>query len=193
MIQTDENIAAIRCEIFARAGESLADALRAVKTPEARQHAREVIGAAKMARKWARELRKMHAENGAEAVSEKPTMETDTEMVMCDCGVDYVPVALARALERERDEAREALAARTKQMGVACMKHDLTHALACGYCEKELREALRELVRLKDLHDRIENFAFATRAHVIEARANYDHDKPLAWERARALLGKGAG
>ena len=47
-------------------------------------------------------------------------------------------------LERERDELREALAARRKQMGVACMKHDLTHSLACGHCYAELTQVLRE-------------------------------------------------
>ena len=45
------------------------------------------------------------------------------------------------------------LNARAKQIGVACMKHDLIHALACGYCLREaerqrdeLAEALRKLL-----------------------------------------------
>jgi hypothetical protein len=48
--------------------------------------------------------------------------------------------------ERERDELREALAARRKQMGVACMKHDLTHSLACGRCYAELVDALQAVL-----------------------------------------------
>jgi hypothetical protein len=45
--------------------------------------------------------------------------------------------------ERQRNELAEALRVRTKQLGVACMTHDLTHALACGHCFRELAETLR--------------------------------------------------
>ncbi len=49
-------------------------------------------------------------------------------------------VEFARKLERQRDEAISALKARSRQIGVACEKHDLIHALECGYCFKEMRE-----------------------------------------------------
>jgi len=44
----------------------------------------------------------------------------------------------------EIDTLREELKKRAKQIGVACMKHDLTHSLACGHCHAELRELVRE-------------------------------------------------
>lgn len=50
-----------------------------------------------------------------------------------------------RKAEQTRDELAAALAARNKQLGVACTTHDLTHALACGHCFDELAAALREL------------------------------------------------
>ena len=58
--ETIERIASIRCEILSKAAESLASALDDVKSPEARQHAKEARGAAKMARAWKRELMKIH-------------------------------------------------------------------------------------------------------------------------------------
>jgi chromosome segregation ATPase len=48
------------------------------------------------------------------------------------------------AAQMDRDTLREELAKRAKQLGVACMTHDLTHSLACGHCHKELRELVRE-------------------------------------------------
>ena len=50
----------------------------------------------------------------------------------------------ARELARQRRE----LERRAKQLGVACDKHDLTHALACGRC---LDEARRELAEAREL------------------------------------------
>jgi hypothetical protein len=55
----------------------------------------------------------------------------------------YCYAEFARQLERELAAAQEALAARNKQLGVACMKHDLTHSLACGHCFAARDESLR--------------------------------------------------
>jgi hypothetical protein len=60
MILTDEYVAECRCMAFVRAAESLASALREIGTPEAKQHAKEALGAGKIARQWARELSKEH-------------------------------------------------------------------------------------------------------------------------------------
>ena len=50
-------------------------------------------------------------------------------------------------------ELEESLKIRTKQIGVACLKHDLTHSLACGRCFAE-QQALIEVAReaLSDAH-----------------------------------------
>ena len=40
---------------------------------------------------------------------------------------------------------QDALKVRSKQIGVACMKHDLTHRLACGHCYKQLQDALEQV------------------------------------------------
>lgn len=55
-----------------------------------------------------------------------------------------------------------------------------------------LRAALRELVRLKDLHDRLEEWPRSVYAGYPEACEEYKTKKPLAWARARALLDKEA-
>ena len=44
----------------------------------------------------------------------------------------------------ELDRLRRELAKRAKQLGVACDKHDLTHALACGHCLADVRRELAE-------------------------------------------------
>lgn len=49
-------------------------------------------------------------------------------------------------LRAENATLREELRKRAKQIGVACMKHDLTHSLACGHCHEELRELVREVI-----------------------------------------------
>lgn len=46
------------------------------------------------------------------------------------------------ALEAELAATRKALEARTKQLGVACTRHDLHHTLACGHCLEEAERAL---------------------------------------------------
>jgi hypothetical protein len=48
--------------------------------------------------------------------------------------------------ERERDMLVEALKERLKQIGVACLKHDLIHSLVCGVCHSELKGQRDELV-----------------------------------------------
>lgn len=60
--QTYESIAAIYCRDLAEAADRAAYTLRDVGTKEARQHAREADGAAKIARGWARELERQHRE-----------------------------------------------------------------------------------------------------------------------------------
>ena len=57
-----------------------------------------------------------------------------------------------RAVAADRDAARAevgrltaALQVRSKQIGVACLKHDLTHSLACGHCAAESRAEVAEL------------------------------------------------
>jgi hypothetical protein len=44
------------------------------------------------------------------------------------------------AMTAQHEGLRKALEARNKQLGVACLKHDLTHSLACGHCFAELRK-----------------------------------------------------
>jgi len=59
----------------------------------------------------------------------------------------------------------------------------------------ELREALRELVRLKDLHDRIDKYermlSDQPLDEYLQERADYKRGKPLAWDKARAILAAG--
>ena len=50
-------------------------------------------------------------------------------------------------------------------------------------------EILRELVRLKDLHDRIECIAFETMDEYRAAVTEYNQKKPAAWAAARKSLG----
>ena len=57
---TVESVAAIYCRDLAKAADRAAYTLRDVGTKEARQHAKEARGAAKMARAWERELMKIH-------------------------------------------------------------------------------------------------------------------------------------
>jgi hypothetical protein len=55
---------------------------------------------------------------------------------------------------------------------------------------EQLRAAIAELVRLKDLHDSLEGAGFETHVEWLKLTAkqrDYDTNKPLAWERARAL------
>ncbi len=71
----------------------------------------------------------------------------------------------------------------------------------CGILLKEidqLRSALRELVRLKDLHDSCEDQTYwSTRAVSEETltqlrawEADYAENKPLAWSAARDIVGE---
>lgn len=48
--------------------------------------------------------------------------------------------SLAVDVLRDYKRLRRELEKRAKQLGVACDKHDLTHALACGRCLAEARE-----------------------------------------------------
>lgn len=58
--QTLENIAAIKLKILVQAIESAEAALRDVSSLECNAHAKELSGAAKIARTWIKGLRKMH-------------------------------------------------------------------------------------------------------------------------------------
>jgi len=53
---------------------------------------------------------------------------------------------------------------------------------------RELEAGLRKLVRLKDLHDRIEDYDRAPHVGLGTEIDEYRRCKPLAWDRARALL-----
>lgn len=46
-------------------------------------------------------------------------------------------------LESEKVALEKELQTRAKQIGVACLRHDLTHSLACGRCLNIAVEALR--------------------------------------------------
>jgi flagellar biosynthesis chaperone FliJ len=54
-----------------------------------------------------------------------------------------------KQLEQDLKEAKAELIKRNKQLGVACLEHDLVHSLCCGHCleqaEKQ-RDKLAELV-----------------------------------------------
>lgn len=54
-------------------------------------------------------------------------------------------VAKISDLLHERDRLRKELKKRAKQLGVACIEHDLTHALACGRCLAEANARIAEL------------------------------------------------
>ena len=85
------------------------------------------------------------------------------------------------------------------------MPEDLADALNLSdEIERDLtacRAALRELVALKDLHDRIDAldwslYTFADAERANELQAEYGRRKPLAWSAARAILqstGEGEG
>lgn len=93
-------------------------------------------------------------------------------------------VELAKQCKTERDAALKALATRTKQMGVACMEHDLTHSLACGHCYAEALEALRALVGDLDLRAELH----------AKLRGEDEVRVPVSdgiLQRARAILAKG--
>ncbi len=70
-----------------------------------------------------------------------------------DPAVGTIPPRLFRAAADELDRLRRELEKRAKQLGVACDKHDLTHALACGRCladaRREPAEARRDAARLE--------------------------------------------
>ena len=40
------------------------------------------------------------------------------------------------------EQMKTELVRRANQVGVACLKHDLTHSLACGHCLEEARSSL---------------------------------------------------
>ena len=76
----------------------------------------------------------------------------------CNKAADALEAADKRIAELEAE-----LQKRAKQIGVACMTHDLTHSLACGRClteaERNLavaREALKEVIAWSQLRT-IEN------------------------------------
>lgn len=59
---TAENVAAIRLAALAKEMNAVAYVLADVQSSEARAKARELRGAAKIARQWVRELKKLHRE-----------------------------------------------------------------------------------------------------------------------------------
>lgn len=58
-------------------------------------------------------------------------------------------------LTAELADYRKALEVRNKQLGVACMKHDLVHSLACGICLTETRDLAEHLAILAE-QERVE-------------------------------------
>lgn len=58
----------------------------------------------------------------------------------------------------------------------------------------ELADALRELVRLKDLHDRIDDadkgVTYIHPRELADMRDDYRENKPKAWDNARPLLAR---
>lgn len=49
---------------------------------------------------------------------------------------------IIQKLQQENEKLKNELAIRAKQIGVACLRHDLTHSLACGRCLEKAIEAL---------------------------------------------------
>ncbi len=54
-------------------------------------------------------------------------------------------------LQAEIERLKEALQVRSKQIGVACLKHDLTHALACGHCHANAQAEIARLQRVVEV------------------------------------------
>jgi len=104
----------------------------------------------------------------------------------------------ARDLQIERDDLRVMWERESTALGAAIGQRDRISAIAednrARYVtaereRDELREALRELVRLKDLKDWIEQLPRgASYGGYIAANNEYDVKKPLAWDKARAIL-----
>jgi hypothetical protein len=47
-------------------------------------------------------------------------------------------------------DLEDSLSVRSKQIGVACLKHDLIHSLKCGRCYSELEEQLATVEKERD-------------------------------------------
>ncbi len=62
---TAENVSAIRLKGLAGQMDGVAYVLAEVEGPQARQKAKELRGAAKIAHRWARELEKLHRAKAA--------------------------------------------------------------------------------------------------------------------------------
>ena len=58
------------------------------------------------------------------------------------------------------------------------------------WLQPDATQALRELVRLKALHDRIESYGNPIFVGLGEMISEYARDKPIAWDKARALLAR---
>jgi len=52
---------------------------------------------------------------------------------------------MSKPTEEAIEKLKEALRIRSKQIGVACLKHDLTHSLKCGHCYKDLEQQNKRL------------------------------------------------
>ena len=71
---------------------------------------------------------------------------------------------------------------------IAAMKNALPELLKAARSEAVATAALRELVRLKDLHDHIEGIAFETMDEYRAAVVEYNAKKPRAWGAAREAI-----
>lgn len=61
-------------------------------------------------------------------------------------------------LQAEAKRLKEALAVRSKQIGVACLKHDLTHALSCGHCHAELSASADKMKEALEFYGNQQNW-----------------------------------
>jgi nitrite reductase/ring-hydroxylating ferredoxin subunit len=69
---------------------------------------------------------------------EEMKIKIEMQQGLFNAAMDRCEKAEARVMELEPELQR-----RANQLGVACLKHDLTHSLACGHCLEQAREALR--------------------------------------------------
>ena len=67
---------------------------------------------------------------------------------------------------------------RAKQIGVACLKHDLTHSLECGRCYRDMKEALENISQFNlDGFGENHNESYPTPEAEIATRALEGMDK----------------
>lgn len=73
-------------------------------------------------------------------------------------------------LNAQVEALRDELKIRAKQLGVACLRHDLTHSLQCGHCFATMQEALEAIIDIGDKNGR-PDFESRLTAHQIAKNA----------------------